>query len=742
MKNEEFVHIEGTVENILFKNVSNGYIVLDLDMGTALTTVVGELGDIEEGEELCLTGQYITHSKFGVQFKAVICERKLPETAYAIQKYLSSGAIKGIGPTIAKRIVDEFGERSLMILENSPDELIKVKGITLKKIDEISQELRRIFGIRKLMNYLSQYNISPSSSVKAWKKWGQFSLDIINENPYSLCDDEIELDFFKAEEIAQKLEISDNDKNRIRAGMRYILSENLFSGHTCLPTDKLLQKSKEILGISEEDFYKTLEQEYLEENLIEYMKKNRSFTFLRDYYIAESYISGRMAVMQSFFLDSKTDYEKMISEEEKNKNITYDDVQKKAISLALSKGFIILTGGPGTGKTTTLKAIISLYERQGKRVMLAAPTGRAAKRISDLTGYEAKTIHRLLEMGYSDGQLRFIHNENNPIECDVLIVDEMSMVDTLLFEALLRAMKLNCRIIMVGDSDQLPSVGAGNILKDLIDSGTMTVVKLEKIFRQAQQSCIVTNAHKIVSGEMPDLSQKNNDFFFLKAVDEDDAIRIILQLYLNRLPKAYNISPTEDIQILSPSRKGKSGVVELNRLIQSQINPSSSQKNEIKSMLYTFREKDKVMQIKNNYDIVWTKGDEPGTGVFNGDIGTILLVKKSEGTVVIDFEGRIAEYSTELLNQLELAYAVTVHKSQGSEFPYVIIPIIDGFDKLYFRNLLYTAVTRAKQMIIIVGSEDRIRYMVENNRKTLRYSCLKSFLKTELKNEQADENNN
>jgi len=481
---------------------------------------------------------------------------------------------------------------------------------------------------------------------------------------------------------------------------------------------------------------------YLEENLIEYMKNNRSFTFLRDYYIAESYISGRMAVMQSFFLDSKTDFEKMISEEEKNKNITYDDVQKKAISLALSKGFIILTGGPGTGKTTTLKAIISLYERQGKRVMLAAPTGRAAKRISDLTGYEAKTIHRLLEMGYSDGQLRFIHNENNPIECDVLIVDEMSMVDTLLFEAFLRAMKLNCRLIMVGDSDQLPSVGAGNILKDLIDSGTMTVVKLEKIFRQAQQSCIVTNAHKIVSGEMPDLSQKNNDFFFLKATDEEDAIHIILQLYLNRLPKAYNISPAEDIQILSPSRKGKSGVVELNRLIQMQINPPSSQKSEIKSMLYTFREKDKVMQIKNNYDIVWTKGDEPGTGVFNGDIGTILFVKKTEGTVVIDFEGRIAEYSTELLNQLELAYAVTVHKSQGSEFPYVIIPIIDGFDKLYFRNLLYTAVTRAKQMIIIVGSEDRIRYMVENNRKTLRYTCLKSFLKTELKNEQADENNN
>lgn len=741
MQEKQYINIEGTVDSVLYRNDKNGYIVLDLDMQTAMTTVVGELGNIEEGEELKLTGEYITHPKFGVQFKAEVCERKLPETAYAIQKYLSSGAIKGIGPTIAKRIVDEFGDSSLTVLENTPELLVRVKGITAKKIDEIAQELKRIFGIRKLMNFLSKYNISPVVSVNAWKKYGQFSLDVINDNPYCLCDTDIELDFFKAEEIANKMEISFNDRNRIVAGIKYILYQNSQAGHTCLPTDKLLEKSKQILDISEEDFYKALEEEYIEENLIELIKNQKSYTLLRDYYVAESYIAKRMGVMQAFFLDTETDYNELITIEEQEKNIHYDDVQKKAISLALSKGFIILTGGPGTGKTTTLKAIISLYEKQGKRVMLAAPTGRAAKRIADLTGYEAKTIHRLLEMGYSDGKLSFIHREDNPIECDVLIVDEMSMVDTLLFESLLRAMKLNCRLIMVGDSDQLPSVGAGNILKDLLDSKCMTVIKLNKIFRQAQQSLIITNAHKIVQGEMPDLDIKNNDFFFIKTDTEEEAIIAILQLYLKRLPKAYGISSIDDIQILSPSRKGKSGVVELNKLLQQQINPLSEEMHEVKSMLYSFRENDKVMQIKNNYDIVWKKDDEVGTGIFNGDIGTIVMIKKSEGTLIIDFEGRITEYSTDILNQLELAYAITVHKSQGSEFPYVIMPVIGGFDKLYFRNLLYTAVTRAKKMMIIVGSEDRIEYMVENNRKTLRYTCLKTFLKMEINNEQPEEDN-
>ena len=733
---KELVKIEGCVENILFRNIENGYVVLDLDMGSALTTVVGELGNIDEGEELCLTGEYITHPKFGVQFKAYLCERKLPETSFAIQKYLSSGVIKGIGPTLAKRIVEEFGDKTLDIIENNAEELLKVKGISPKKLDEISQEFKRIFGIRRLMIYLAQYSVPPAVAIKAWKKWGQFSFDIINENPYALCDFGIELDFNKAEDIAAQLQIPFDNKNRIRAGINYLLIDNTYSGHTCLPTDKLQQKACAILEISEEVFYQTLEQEYNDENLIEYIKGNRCFTFLHDYYIAENYIAGRMTVMKDFFKDNTNDYEDIIDLEESTNDIKYERLQRNAISLALSKGFMILTGGPGTGKTTTLNAIISLYKQQGLRVMLSAPTGRAAKRISDLTGYEAKTIHRLLEVGYeSDGRLKFIHDENNPINCDVLIVDEMSMVDTLLFEALLRAIKLSCRLIMVGDSDQLPSVGAGNLLKDLIDSNAITVVELKEIFRQAQKSCIVTNAHKIVEGIIPDLTQKNSDFFFFQRFEESDAEDTIVELYKSRLPKAYNYSPIEDIQILSPTRKGVLGVVELNKRIQQEINPPKKELNEIKGMLYTFRVNDKVMQTKNNYDITWTKDNEAGAGIFNGDIGIIIEVNKVEGIVKINFECRITEYSFEMLDQLELAYAITVHKSQGSEFPVVILPILGGFDKLYFRNLLYTAVTRAKKLLIIVGSKNRVEYMVQNNRKTLRYSCLKSMLIKENKNE-------
>lgn len=728
--------IEGTVDKVLFKNDDNGYIVLELDIGNTLTTVVGMLGNIDEGEELALTGEYITHTKFGVQFKAELCERKLPETSYAIQKYLSSGVVKGIGKVLAKRIVEEFGDKTLEIIENNSQELLKVKGINPKKLEEIIQEFHKIFGIRKLMLYLSQYAVPPVIAIRVWKKWGQFGIDIVGDNPYALCDSGIDLDFNKAEIIASELKIPFDDVNRIKAGITYILLENVKSGHTCIPTDKLQSKSCQIMEISEVDFYQVLESEYNEENLIEYKKGNRCFTYLSDYYVAESYISGRMGVMKSCLGESLGDYETVINFEEDRKSIKYESLQRDAIKLALTKGFMILTGGPGTGKTTTLNAIISLYEQQGMRVMIAAPTGRAAKRISDLTGYDAKTIHRLLEVGYENsGKLKFIHDENNPISCDVLIVDEMSMVDCLLFEALLRAIKLSCRLIMVGDSDQLPSVGAGNLLKDLIDSKTISVVKLQEIFRQARKSCIITNAHKIVHGEMPDLTQKDSDFFFIQRLKEDLAIGTIIDLYKKRLPKAYGFSIMDDIQILSPTRKGMMGVVELNKRIQYEINPPGRTKNEIKTMIYTFRDNDKVMQIKNNYDIVWSKDNEPGTGIFNGDIGNVVSINKHDGTVRINFEGRLTDYNTEMLGQLELAYAITVHKSQGSEFTAVILPLLGGFEKLYYRNLLYTAVTRAKKMLIIVGSASQVQAMVENNRRTLRYSCLKEMLKIELGND-------
>lgn len=438
--------------------------------------------------------------------------------------------------------------------------------------------------------------------------------------------------------------------------------------------------------------------------------------------------------MKAFSSPEDYDYEQLIDMEEEQNNIKYEKLQRQAIATALSRGIMIMTGGPGTGKTTTLNAIISLYEKKGETVLLAAPTGRAAKRMSDLTGREARTIHRMLEVGYDqNGKLKFKHDESNPLEGDVVIVDEMSMVDIILFESLLRSLKLNCRLIMVGDIDQLPSVGAGNLLKSLIESRCLPVIELKEIFRQAEKSCIVTNAHKIVKGEIPDLSQKNNDFFFFKRTDPSLALNLIIDLVKKRLPKAYKYSPTDDIQVISPSRKGILGVVELNKALQEQLNPKGPSKKEVKSQIYTFREGDKIMQTKNNYDIVWSKDGEQGAGIYNGDIGKILSINRARLELIVDFDGRIAVYTFDMADQLELAYAVTAHKSQGSEFEAVIIPLLGGFDKLYYRNLLYTAVTRAKRLLIIIGDEKIVSKMVLNNKRTNRYTCLTAMLKEEMR---------
>ena len=730
----EYETLTGEVDSIIFKSEETGFCVFMLNSGNDLVTVVGELGDVEEGEELSLTGEFTSHAKYGEQFKAVMFERTLPQTSDAILKYLSSGAISGIGPVIAKRLIKEFGEQTLEIIENDPEKLTVIDGITKRKAKKISDEFRSTFAVRMLMSYLSKLGVPVSYGVKAWQRWGDPALEMIKANPYLLCSYGVDLPFTKADEIAAGLEMPQDSKHRIKAGIEYVLSENANSGHTCLPLDKLTKLAVDFLGIAKEQFDEVLSEQLADENLFEYKKRGRSFILLRDYYRAEEYIARRLCVMRQLTYDNHIDFSPVIDLEEENNGIKYEKIQREAINLALSKGFLVLTGGPGTGKTTTLNAIISLYQQQGLNVMICAPTGRAAKRISDLTGFEAKTIHRLLEVEFTVGDsLRFKHDENDPLDCDALIIDEMSMVDSLLFEAVLRAVSVSCKLVLVGDSDQLPSVGAGNVLKDIIESGAMSVVKLKEIFRQAQSSEIVMNAHKIVNGQPIDYTVKDKDFFFFQRLEYHGLQELVVSLCKERLPKAYGLSPMTDIQVISPTRQGPAGTVELNKIMQQQLNPRAAGKSEIKTPVYTYRAGDKVMQTKNDYEILWKRQTddehtESGTGIFNGDIGIIKSVNSILKTAVIDFEGRTAVYSLPMLDNLELAYAVTVHKSQGSEFEVVILTAFGGYDKLYYRNLLYTAVTRARKMLIIVGSSKRVDYMIANDRRNLRYTVLKDLL--------------
>ena len=732
---DELIKIKGTVEDIQYKNPDNGYIVALLDVDNEPVTAVGELGLVDVGESVELTGKFVEHYKYGYQFNAVMCISSLPETLMGIQKYLSSGFIKGVGRVLAKKIVDKFGEDTIDIIENDPERLTEISGITSREAKQINKDLKENLAARTLMMYMNGLGIETIYSVRAWKQWGNYAKDYISKNPYILSDDDIGLGFDVCDNIAEKLGIGIDDKNRISAGIRYILKENAATGHTCVPLEPLKSISCKFLSIDEELFATILEEQISDEEMFYHYRNKKPFVALKRYYSAEDYIARRLSVMSSISFDTKTDYSAIIDIDEQENNIKYESKQREAINLALSKGFLVLTGGPGTGKTTTLNAMISLFEQQALSVLIAAPTGRAAKRISDLTGYEAKTIHRLLEVGHgADGKLIFLHKESNLLDCDVMIVDEMSMVDVELFEALLRALPVSCKLILVGDNDQLPSVSAGNVLGDIIESGVMPVVRLTEIFRQARESAIVTNAHKIVSGEMIDLSCKDNkDFFFMQRLDQNSIQQLVVELCKERLPSAYGFDPITDIQVLSPTRKSGAGTIELNKKLQNELNPPSKDKSEIKAFLYTFRTGDKVMQTKNDYDIVWSKevGDktEKGTGIFNGDIGHIVSVNKYLKTAVIDFDGRVAVYNYSMLENIELAYAVTVHKSQGSEFDAVILTVFTGYDKLYYRNLLYTAVTRAKKLLIIVGSSKRVEFMINNNIRNLRFTCLKDMLK-------------
>ncbi len=726
--------IEGEVDSIVYRNDESGFAVIMLASGNDLICVVGELGSVEEGEELICTGSFVVHKKFGEQFKCEYCERSLPKTASAIKKYLTNGAVKGIGPLTAKALVDKFGDKTFEILENSPERLTEIEGISKAKAEKISKQFKQTFAARTLMIFLSQFDIPVSVSVRAFKRWGEHAEMLIRANPYLLCTPYLGISFTVADRIAARLELPENSENRVRAGIECVLRQNADAGHTCLPIDKLSEVTCKFLGIEASLFDKTLADGLEEETLYCYIKKGRKFIMLADYFRAENYISRRLSVMKECSYDNRIDFSDLIDKAERKSGVKYDELQRRAINLALSYGFIVITGGPGTGKTTTLNAIIDMYKQQGLNVMVSAPTGRAAKRLTDITGCEAKTIHRLLEVKPVDSEkICFVHDEDNMLECDALIIDEMSMVDTLLFEAVLKGIGMTCKLVLVGDSDQLPSVGAGNVLKDIMASGVMPVVRLTQIFRQAQKSAIITNAHRIVSGQHIDLTEKDKDFFFFQRLDYTDLQTLTAELCKTRLPKAYGFSPFEDIQVLSPTRKGPAGTIELNKVLQSELNPPAKGKSEIAAPIFTYRTGDKVMQTKNDYDIIWhkTEGEknESGAGIFNGDIGRIVSCDRITRTLKVDFDGREAVYTADMLNNLEPAYAVTVHKSQGSEFDAVILTVFGGYDKLYYRNLLYTAVTRAKKLLIIIGNSKRVEFMIDNDRRMLRYTCLKEMLK-------------
>lgn len=734
------VELSGSVEDVIYKNADNGYTVINLGCDDGLIPVVGTLGDVNEGERLNLRGGWITSQKYGRQFKAAMCERSMPQTETEIAAYLGSGVIKGLGPAIAKRIVKAFGTEALDIIDNDCMKLTAINGISSDKALYISNEYHKITGVNEVIKFLGEYNFGPAHAISVWSAFEHDSIKQIKTNPYILCTSGIDIDFRSVDRMAADLGFDAENSDRVRAGIVYVLHENANAGHTCLPTEKLREAVCDNLGIERRQFESCLDDCEEKDWVVRITLGKREFVYLPEYYLAETYIAKKLA----FMLRTSAQYEKDYSDEirgvEFSENIQYEDLQRAAISACLTGSVFILTGGPGTGKTTTLNGVIKILKAHKKRILLCAPTGRAAKRMSDLTGEPARTIHRLLEVDYTaKGELKFKRNETNPLPADVVIADEMSMVDALLMCSLVRAIKPSSKFIMVGDSNQLPSVGAGNVLKDLIASHYIPSVELKEIFRQAAQSLIVTNAHRIVKGEFPVLDDRQNDFFFMNKPNESEIAGLVIQLTKQRLPDTYGFSPIDDIQVLCPTKMGAAGTRELNKQLQLALNPPSQNKAELKFFDVIFRTGDKVMQTKNDYDVLWTKNNEKGSGIFNGDIGIIRAVDRFSQNVTIDFEGRMAIYTSEMLRKLEHAYAITIHKSQGSEYDAVIIPITGFTQNLLYRNLLYTGVTRAKKMIIVIGTKQLVKTMVDNDRKMLRYSLLRPLLEIEMNRKDTQE---
>lgn len=750
----EYIEIAGTVKAVLFQNEENGYTVVKLETTDGETmTVVGCIPFASPGEQIIVSGGFEKHSVHGQQFKAEWAQRSMPVGVDAIYEYLSSRAIKGVGPATATLLLSEFGAKTLEVIENEPERLAAVRGIGARKAAEISETFKKQIALRRLLEFLSNYAVRPVIAIRLYRLYGGEAMALLHENPYIIAGERIAATFAEADNLALNMGFEGDSAERVAAATLFELRHNSKNGHCFIPTDKLIAATSELIEVPAEAVEEALEVLCDSGELVQSSIADREACYLSSLYEAESESAERLKAMCLGKLKLKKDVSALISEIEDEMNVKYAELQLHSLRIAAENRVMVLTGGPGTGKTTTVRAIVSLFDKLGLKTLLTAPTGRAAKRMSELTGQEASTVHRLLEAGFSEegDELVFRRDEEEPLQCDAVVLDECSMIDICLFCALLRAMPEGCRLVMVGDADQLPSVGPGHVFNDIIRSNVVPTVRLTEIFRQTAASQIVANAHKINRGEYPELrsNSADSDFFFLRRPSPTQAVETVCQLCSERLPKKMGI-PTADIQVLSPTRRGEAGTVYLNTVLQRQLNPPSARKKEKKYGEIVFREGDRVMQIRNNYDIIWTKphsvsfepmedgtvlpditlGDKPphGTGIYNGDIGIIAAIDTENEYLTVLFDDRVAAYGFDMLSELEHAFAMTVHKSQGSEYRAVVLLALDGPAQLMNRSILYTAVTRARELLIVVGKDDTFVSMIDNHKTTRRYSGLRARL--------------
>ena len=724
---EELTCCAGTVHSIIFQNAENGYTVLRLltEEGEVIT-VVGCIPCAAPGERLTVSGQWEVHSQHGEQLKAVELERYLPRDEDEIFNYLCSGVCKGVGPATARRIVDRFGADTLDVLEQEPEKLSLIKGITAKKAQEIANSFRQHMGLRRLMDFLAQYQLPTILAMQLRQQYGDAALELVRNNPYLLSGDG-GVEFSMADEIAMSMGIAADSDERLQAAVLFELSHNENNGHVFLPRPKLVAATVQLLDCEGELVEQALDDLIDRRAVVQEPLANVEACYLRRLWEAETSACLRLNNLLAVDADRSAQAERTIEEIQRQQGITYAPAQRQAVELAARSGVLILTGGPGTGKTTTVRGIVALLQKMGLDIVLAAPTGRAAKRMSELTGMEAQTIHRMLGMNWNEAthQVTFAKSEKEPLEADAVIVDEMSMVDLPLFSALLRALRPGTRLVLVGDADQLPSVGAGNVFSDLIRSGRIETVFLREVFRQAEESAIIRNAHRVNLGEAPNLTNNQGDFFFLCRRDGERTVSTVVELCQTRLPEKMGI-PADQIQVLTPTRKGPSGTINLNRCLQAALNPAKPGKREIQWGERLFREGDRIMQTRNDYDVIWEKADGTvGTGMFNGDVGKITQLDPSGEWLSVDFDGRAALYGVEMLNEVDLAYAMTVHKAQGSEYRAVVMAAMPAAQSLMVRGVLYTALTRARELLIMVGDDAAVRAMAANDKQQKRYSGLK-----------------